>query len=315
MTDQTELGKFLRARRSGVRPSQVGLPAGLGTRRTPGLRREELATLAGVSIDYYTRLERGRETRPSAAVIEALADALLLSPEERGFLRELAAQAARRAPTPRTQPSRAVRPTAKLLLETLRPNPAYLVSRTYDLLAANPGGLRLMHGMSDWPVRQRNTIRYTFLHPAARTLWADWDVKAKGCVAHLRAVMGTHPDAPDLAALVGELMIKSPDFARLWERYEVRTIGDGQKTFHHPVVGTMTLLHEVLPLNLTDGQRITIYLAPAGTPDHDAMVLLDMAGLDSLDQSTEIEAESADPAGAEGAAHVVPRPISRPAAS
>lgn len=283
MTEQTELGRFLRARRSGIQPSEVGLPAGLGPRRTPGLRREELATLAGVSIDYYTRLERGRETRPSAAVIEALADALLMSAEERAFLRELAAQATRRAPAPRTQASRTVRPTARLLLETLRPNPAYLVGRTYDLLAANPGGMRLLHGMSDWPVRQRNTIRYTFLHPAARTLWPDWEVKAKGCVANMRAAMVTDPDAPDLAALVGELMVKSPDFVRLWERYEVRTIGHGQKTFRHPVVGTITLQHEVLPLNLTDGQRITIYLAEPGTPDHDAMTLLDMVDLESLE--------------------------------
>lgn len=282
MSEQTELGRFLRARRSGVKPSEVGLPAGLGVRRTPGLRREELATLAGVSIDYYTRLERGKETRPSAAVIEALADTLLLSAEERGFLRELAANAARRAPTPRTQPQRTVRPTARLLLETLRPNPAYLVSRTNDLLAANPGGLRLLHGMSDWPAHRRNTIRYTFLHPAARPLWPDWEAKAQGCVAHLRAVMGTHPDAPDLSSLVGELMVKSPDFVRLWERYEVQTMGHGEKTFRHPLVGTVTLMHEVLPLNLTDGQRITVYLAPAGSPEHDAMTILDMAGVESF---------------------------------
>ncbi|MDP9868580.1 MULTISPECIES: helix-turn-helix transcriptional regulator [Streptosporangium] len=273
----TEFGKFLQARRGGVRPADVGLPAGTGTRRTPGLRREELAALAGVSIDYYIRLERGKETRPSPSVVEALAGALRLDEEERGFLRELAARAARRAPEPRPLPSRRVRPTVTQLLETLRPNPAYVVSRTNDLLAANPGGLRLLHGIADWPERQRNTVRYTFLHPAARELWVDWEQKAKGCVAQLRAIAGTDPDAPDLASLVGELIVKSPDFNRLWERYEVHTIGDGEKTLRHPEVGTMTLSHEGLSLNRAQGQRLIVYMAPPGSPDHDAMTLLDLA--------------------------------------
>lgn len=273
----TEFGKFLRARRGDVRPADVGLPAGTGKRRTPGLRREELAALAGVSIDYYIRLERGKETHPSPSVVDALADALRLNQEERGFLHELAARAARRAPEPRPSPSRRVRPTVMQLLETLRPNPAYVVSRTNDLLAANPGGLRLLHGIADWPERQRNTVRYTFLHPAARELWADWERKAKGCVAQLRAIAGTDPDAPDLAALVGELIVKSPDFNRLWERYEVHTIGDGEKTLRHPEVGTMTLSHEGLSLNRAQGQRLVVYMAPPGSPDHDKMTLLDLS--------------------------------------
>src|SRR5580693_9970842 len=140
MTEQatTELGRFLRARREGVRPEDAGLPRGTGSRRTPGLRREELATLAGMSIDYYTRLERGRETRPSPAVVDALARALRLDGDEHEYLKSLAVQAARRAPVPPRPTSRALRPTARLLLETLRPNPAYVVTRTYDMLAANP---------------------------------------------------------------------------------------------------------------------------------------------------------------------------------
>src|SRR5580692_11020593 len=192
-TEQTELGRFLRIRRGGVRPADVGLPAGTGVRRTPGLRREELAALAGVSIDYYTRLERGKETRPSPAVVDALARALRLDEEEHEYLRALAAQAARRAPEPPPPPSR-----------TVRPNPAYVLSRTNDVLAANPGGLHLMPGLAGWPARQRNTIRYTFLHPTAHDLWPGWEAKARGCVAHLRAVAGRDPDAPDLAAIVGE---------------------------------------------------------------------------------------------------------------
>jgi transcriptional regulator with XRE-family HTH domain len=275
----TELGRFLRARREGVRPADVGLPAGTGSRRTPGLRREELATLAGVSVDYYTRLERGAETRPSPSVVDALARALRLDADEQEYLRSLVTQAARRAPQPPPSPSRTVRRTLRLLLEAVRPSPAYVLSRTYDMLAANQGGARLHPGMGEWPARQRNTIRYTFLHPAARDLWPDWEQKARRCVAQLRAVAGSEPDAPDLATLVGELLVKSPDFGRLWGRYEVRRAGDGEKVFRHPAVGTIKLAHETLDLNRAGGQRLVVYMADPGTPDYDAMVLLDRSGL------------------------------------
>ena len=276
--EQSELGRFLRARREGVRPEDVGLPPGAGSRRTPGLRREEIATLAGVSIDYYTRLERGRETRPSPAVVDALARALRLDDEEQEFLRALAAQAARRPPAPPKPPTRTVRATARLLLEALRPNPAFIVSRTSDLLAANPGGALLHPGLLEWPARQRNTIAYTFLHPAARDLWPEWEQKARGCVAQLRAIAGSDPDAPDLAALVGELLVKSPDFGRLWSRYEVRRAAAADRVVRHPLVGTMTLSQETLELNRADGQRLIVFVAEPGTPDHDAIVLLDRAG-------------------------------------
>jgi transcriptional regulator with XRE-family HTH domain len=274
-----ELGRFLRSRREGVRPEDAGLLPGAGSRRTPGLRREELATLAGVSVDYYTRLERGRETRPSPSVIDALARALFLDDDEREYLRILAALAARRAPVPPKPPSRAVRPTMRMLLETVRPSPAFVVSRTYDVLATNPGGERLLHGLSDWPARQRNTIRYTFLHPFARDLYPDWEQKARGCVAQLRAIAGGDPDAPDLAGLVGELLVKSPDFGRLWARYEVRRTGAGDGVIRHPLVGTMALAHETLNMNRAEGQRLIVYMAEPKTPDHDAMLLLDSATL------------------------------------
>jgi transcriptional regulator with XRE-family HTH domain len=241
------------------------------------LRREELATLAGMSIDYYTRLERGKETRPSAAVVAALARTLQLNGPETEHLRTLAAQAGRGRPTTVQTPSRAVRPTTQQLLETVRPNPAYVVSRVNDILATNPGGLGILPGMADWPERQRNTTRYVFLHPAARDLWDDWQAHAASNVAHLRAIVGADPDAPDLSALVGELTVKSEDFARLWSRYEVKPKSSGSKLYHHPVVGNMRLEYEVMPLAGTNGQRVVIYLAEPGTPDHDAMVLLDLA--------------------------------------
>ena len=287
MTEQQpELGRFLRARRAGISPADLGLPLGAGTRRTPGLRREELAALAGVSIDYYIRLERGKETRPSPAVVDALGRALRLDAEELAYLRELAAQAARgsgvAASPSRPAASRAVRPTLLRLLETVRPCPAYVLSRTNDMLAANPSGLFLTPGMVDWPDKKRNTIRYTFLHTQARSLWPDWEAKARSCVAHLRAVAGTDPDDPELAALVGELAVKSAEFSRMWERYDVRRVGNGQKTFLHPTVGTMTLSHEVMEINHTGGGRVVVYSAEPGTPDHDAMVLLDMEAAAAL---------------------------------
>ena len=273
----TELGRFLRARRAGVTPAEAGLTAATGLRRTPGLRREELATLAGISIDYYVRLERGRESRPSPSVVDALARALLLEEEEHEHLRSLAALAARTAPQPPAAPSRTVRPGVKVLLESLRPNPAHVVSRTFDLLAHNPAGLRLLSGIEDWPARQRNTARYSFLHPAAREVFDDWENSLRGCVARLRALAGTDPDAPDLAHLVGELLLKSPEFARLWERYDVRGRVYGHKTYHHPEVGTLTLGYQSMQLEGTPGHRLVTYYAEPGTPEHDAIVLLDMA--------------------------------------
>lgn len=279
-----ELGRFLTARRRQTSPEQVGLTAGPGLRRTPGLRREEVATLAGISIDYYVRLERGKETRPSPSVLDALARALDLDEREHRHLRELAALAAHYAPEPPPPPSRTVRPHLKLLLETMRPYPAYIVSRSMDFLAGNPGGLALYAGLEEWPAKQRNLARYLFLHPAARDLFPDWDSQVRACVARLRAQAGTAPDAPDLTSLVGELVLKSPDFAKLWERYEVTGRKHSHKTFHHPVVGALTLVPQSMQLDGTPGQRLGVYVADPGTPDHDAMLLLDLTAPAHRDQ-------------------------------
>ncbi|MFF2729849.1 helix-turn-helix transcriptional regulator [Streptomyces sp. NPDC058008] len=277
-----ELGRFLRARRTGTSPRSVGLTPGPGVRRTPGLRREELATLAGVSIDYYTRMERGKETRPSPAVVDALARALRLDDAEHQHLRDLAARAAltrsglRPAGEAALAPSRTLRPQLALILEAVRPSPAYVVSRSMDVLAHNPGGLALYAGIDEWPARQRNLARYLFLHPAAREVFTDWDNQIRGCVARLRALAGTDPDAPDLTRLVGELLLKSPDFAGLWERYEVTGRTYATKSFQHPQVGKITLGFQGMRLEGTPGQRMGVYTAEPGTPDHDAMLLLDM---------------------------------------
>lgn len=276
---RNQLGEFLRARRGRLRPADVGLPAGIGPRRTPGLRREELAAVAGLSMDYYIRLEQGKETNPSGPILDGLARALRLNEEEQAHLYRLADLAAGRRP--RSGPGRArvpgrprVRPGIRQLLGTVRPCPAYVLSRTSDLLAANPEGLALFAGIQDWPAGQRNTIRFTFLHPAARELFADWDVAAASTAAHLHALEAEDPDDQDLRALVGELLAASPEFARLWPRHDVRRRRSDRKPFRHPLVGEFTLSYEVL--HLDDGQRMTVYQAAPGSRDHDAMTLLSM---------------------------------------
>lgn len=277
MAQGTELGRYLQARRALVRPEDVGLPPGAGIRRIPGLRREELATLAGVSVDYYTRLERGRETNPSPAVIEAVARALRLCGDAHSRLHQLADLAAGRASGTPAEADHTVRDPLLRVLESLRPLPAYVVNRFNDLLAANPPARRLLPGLWELPPEQRNLTRYVFLHPTGRALYRPWEETVAASVAHLRAVAGADPDAPRLTALVGELLVKSPDFARLWERYEVFERGGGSKTYDHPKVGLMTLDFEVMQLARTGGLRMLVYSAEPGSPDEAAMLRLDPA--------------------------------------
>jgi transcriptional regulator with XRE-family HTH domain len=276
MGASNELGEFLRARRARLLPGDVGLPSGTGLRRIPGLRREEVAALAGISIDYYIRLEQGKETNPSTAVLDALTSALRLNDDEHSHLCALATYLAQRPSHRPARRSRTVRPGIRQLLETLRPCPAYVLNATSDILAANPEGLALLAGITDWPADRRNTTRYTFLHPGARTLFADWDKAAVGSVAQLRTAVAADPEAPELLALVEELTAGSPEFAGLWHRYDVRHRRSEQKTFHHPQVGEVTFAYEVVGLD-EDGQRMTIYQAAPGSGDHDAMTLLSLA--------------------------------------
>ncbi|APY86989.1 XRE family transcriptional regulator [Streptomyces alfalfae] len=268
----TELGRYLRARRARVTPAEAGLPAGTGLRRTPGLRREELATLAGVSVDYYTRLERGRETNPSPAVIDALARALRLGGDAHERLRELAELASGRLTEPHPTADDTVRASTLRMLQALAPLPAYVVSRHMYMLAANAPGKALLPGLWDWPAERRNLTRYLFLHPVGRVLYQPWEATVATSVAHLRAVGGTDPDSPRLMSLVGELLLKSPEFGPLWERYDVCERGGGTKSFDHPKVGAMTLTYEVMTLARTGGQRMVVYQAEPDTPDEKAML-------------------------------------------
>jgi transcriptional regulator with XRE-family HTH domain len=272
MTAPNELGDFLRSRRAGLRPKDVGLPHGAGPRRTPGLRREELAALAGLSIDYYIRLEQGKETNPSAPILDGLTQALRLDDEERSHLYALANHAAGRTAPAYRQASRVVRPGVRQLLETVRPSPAYLITRTSDVLAGNPEAFFLWHGLAEMPESRRNTIRYTFCHPAARDLFADWEASAVSTAAHLRSLVATAPDDPDVAVLVDSLLAESPDFGEYWSRHEVRQRRGTAKRFLHPVLGDFTLTFEVL--HLDEGQRMSIYQAEPGSAGEKALAEL-----------------------------------------
>ncbi|GAB3912028.1 helix-turn-helix transcriptional regulator [Kibdelosporangium lantanae] len=263
------LAEFLRTRRGRIGPADVGLPAGPGARRTPGLRREELAALSGVSVDYYTRIEQGRETAPSDAVLDALARALRLTQDEHTHLLAVADQVAGRTSRRRTAVPRPVRPGLELLLGSVRPSPAYVLDQVNDVLAANPEGWALLPDLAGWG----NVIRYTFLHPAARTLFADWDRVARNSVAQLRTAEPTA--VARVADLVAELSAASDDFAELWRRYDVRAKRGGETAFQHPLIGSLTLANEVL--SVVDGQRLLVYQAAPGTAEHDALVLLAMA--------------------------------------
>ncbi|MEV0264920.1 helix-turn-helix domain-containing protein [Streptomyces sp. NPDC050617] len=276
MGSVTELGEFLRSRRSRITPQQVGLPPSAGHRRTAGLRREEVAILAGVSVEYYRRLEQGKQCRPSPSVLDAIATVLKLTDDEHRHLTELSQDSTPplSGQNPPRRASRQVRPEVRRVLDMVFPYPACVLSRSSDLLAANVPGLRLLPGIEDWPEEQRNTARYTFLHPAAPLLYADWDGVARGVVAHLRAADAVHPEAPELRELIEELARHSDAFVDLWQHYDVRTRTNGRKVYRHPDAGRLELTYEAFDVARSEGQRLVVYQAPPGSPHHDALLRL-----------------------------------------
>lgn len=265
------LGEFLRARRARLRPEDVGLPAGTTRRRTPGLRREELAALTGIGIDYLNRLEQGRETNPGTGVLDAIARALRFNEEEHAHLYTLARHAAGRS-APARSPDHTLRPGIHLLLHNIRPCPAYVLSRYSDVLAANPEGLALHTGLEKWPPGQRNTVRYLFRDPITHVLFPDRDRLARVTVARVHRLFAEDP-APALRLLIDELHEHSPEFARLWERHEIATRTGDLRQFHHPVAGDFSLGAETLQLGDT-GLRMTVYQATPGTPGEQAVLTL-----------------------------------------
>jgi transcriptional regulator with XRE-family HTH domain len=268
MADTTNrLGEFLRARRALVTPEEVGLPD-VGRRRVAGLRREELALLAGVSVDYYVRLEQGRDTHPSTQVLDALARALRLDDDAVAHLHDLARPAPRRR-RPRARPER-VRPGVLRLLESWSSIPAFVLGRRMDVLAYNALA-GLLHG--DFAT-ERNIVRVVFLDPSARETYPDWDAVAHETVATLRAAAGADLDDPALTELVGELSLKSEAFRRLWARHDVREKASGVKRFVHPMVGELELGYESFAINDSPGQLLVAYHAEPGSPSERALALL-----------------------------------------
>ncbi|MEU6122395.1 helix-turn-helix transcriptional regulator [Streptomyces sp. NPDC047123] len=271
-----ELGDFLRSRRERITPADVGIPAG-ARRRTPGLRREEVAQLAYISAEYYTRLEQARATHPSREVLAQLARALRLSDAERDHLHHLAGT----PPGPAPGPSREVRQSIVDLLRRLPEAAAVVMSATYEVIAWNDLAAALMEDFSALSRRDRNLVRRAFLgpHPHGRRLYgvSDADEFARTSAQHLRAAAARYPHDPEVSGLVEELLTGSEEFAALWAAHDVTARPTLCKTFAHPLVGPVTVSCDVLDITDRD-QHVVIYTATPGSPSEEALRLLSVIG-------------------------------------
>jgi transcriptional regulator with XRE-family HTH domain len=279
--DRQDLGAFLRSRRERIAPTDVGLPAGR-RRRTPGLRRDEVAGLAFISTEYYTRLEQARGPRPSHEVLAGLARALRLTDPERAHLHHLAGV----PPAPPVGPSRVVRRSLLDLIQRLPQAAAIVVSANYEVIAWNDLAAALMEDFSALSRRDRNLARRVFLgpHPQGRRLYgvSDADLFARTVAQHLRAAVGRYPEDPELSELVAELHSGSAEFAQVWATHDVNAQTALCKTFHHPLVGSVTVNCDVLDVTDRD-QRVVIYTADPGSPAEEALRLLSVVGTQRMD--------------------------------
>jgi transcriptional regulator with XRE-family HTH domain len=267
-----DIAEFLTSRRARVTPEQAGLPT-YGPRRVKGLRREEVASLAGVSVDYYRRLERGNAGGVSDGVLDALAGALRLDDAERAHLFHLARAASPVAPKRRRPAQQRVRPVVLRILESISA-PAIVRNSRADYLAANPLGRALYAPAFDSPEQPTNSARFTFLDPAAREFFLDWERVARDLVAHLRSEAGRNPHDRDLSNLVGELSTRSHEFRTWWAAHNVRHHQTGAKALRHPVVGELELAYEVMELSADAGLTISVYSAEPGSRSQQALDLL-----------------------------------------
>ncbi|MEU6671315.1 helix-turn-helix domain-containing protein [Streptomyces sp. NPDC046727] len=281
---RAELSEFLRSRRARLKPEDVGLAAFGRHRRVPGLRREELAQLAGVSVAYYTRLEQGNGRNVSAEVLDSIARALRLTDAEHAHLNHLAKpKAHKKKPAVRQQQ---VRRALRLLLDTMDGVPAYIVGRYTDILVWNRMAAAVFGDWGELPPGERNWARLVFLRPEYRDLFVDWEQKAIDIVCALRMDAGCYPDDARLSALVGELSVKSEEFRRLWATHDVKEKSHGVKHLHHPLVGDLALNFE--SFRMTDGsdQSLVTYHAEPDSPSADSLRLLASWGTDATRAAT-----------------------------
>ncbi|MFB7380393.1 helix-turn-helix domain-containing protein [Kitasatospora purpeofusca] len=274
MDQRTELSEFLRSRRARLRPADVGLPDYGGRRRVPGLRREELAQLAGVSTAYYVRLEQGNGENVSTAVLEAIARALRLEPAEREHLLRITRPVRRRPGRGRPTRTQQVRPELTQLLDAMDGVPAYVLGRRLDVLAWNRLGNAVIGDVAALPPERRNLAWHVFLEPGNRDLYLDWESKAADLVGMLRLDAGRDPDDPRLTSLIGELSVKSEDFRRLWAAHNVLDKGHGVKELRHPVVGPLTLRYETFRPAGDPDQVLVAYHAEPGSSSAESLRLL-----------------------------------------
>lgn len=277
MDNRREVSEFLTSRRAKITPEQAGIPGG-SNRRVPGLRRTEVAILAGVSVEYYAKLERGQIAGASASVLEAIARALQLDDTERAHLFDLARAAdgipASGRPRRRATRHSASRPSLHWALEAVTGAVAFVRDPRQNLLATNALGRRFYAPVIGDGGRIPNLARFQFLDPAARDFYPDWDLFADMCVTIMRAEAGRDPHDRALQDLVGELSTRSDTFRRLWAAHDVRTHGTGTKRFHHPEVGELTLAYEDLALTAEPGLAMIIYTAEPGSPSEERLRLL-----------------------------------------
>ncbi|WP_371783617.1 helix-turn-helix transcriptional regulator [Streptosporangium subroseum] len=267
MSQTNELGDYLRARRDLIRPEQVGLTSG-GRRRVPGLRREEVALLAGISSEYYLRLEQGRDQHPSAQVLDALVRVLILDADATAYLHRLS-RPERRRPT-RRRPER-VSAGMRQLVMSHTDMPALVMGRYMDVLVANP----LAHALSPCHTQGVNALRAAFLDPEVRALYqSDWEHLSSGLVAGVRAMAGPESRDAHLAELVGELSVRSEEFRLLWARHDVKPRTSGVALMNHPQVGPLELSYEKLAVIGTDGQILVIFHAAPGSDAAQSLALL-----------------------------------------
>lgn len=276
---RAELSEFLRTRRARLKPEDVGLPDFGRHRRVPGLRREELAQLAGVSVAYYTRLEQGNGRNVSAEVLDAIARALRLTDAEHAHLTHLAKpKQHKKKQTARTQQ---VRGALRQLLDTMDGIPSYIVGRRSDILVWNRMAAAVFGDWAQLSPQERNWARMVFLKPDYRELFVEWEQKATDIVSYLRMDAGCHPDDPQLSALVGELSVKSEEFRRLWATHDVKEKSHGVKRMHHPLVGHLELSFETFRLVDDQEQSLITYHAEPGSPSAEALRLLASWGTDA----------------------------------